>query len=297
MSRKKPSAPKISRSRQLAAVERKLARLAGERTALIDRGAPNRDIIRMDDRIKDARYDRGVLLDERRRAQAAGKRGRRAARDKFAELVSRSPRLTEWHMRVADALVDTEAGALSAGRSGVAVSGRAGDGLGRLVLVGPDGELDERALGALAVAGVSARSVLQRWHRAARVRDRAGRKIEAPRTFDPKGVKAARKVSDGGLAAITDARRRSETLWEVYFSSAADVVGGPSGYGMVVAYASEQVIRGADSASGVVRKLLRVKKSRGLRELETAMMAGLEAVAPRLGFEGRADRALDSGTV
>lgn len=217
--------------------------------------------------------------------------------DRFSMLVGRSQRLTSWHLKVAEALHEAEAHALSAGRSRAGVSGRAGDGDGRIVvLCGPDGEISEETLGALAVAGVAARPALARWHKAARTKAKDGRKIDPPRTFDPKGVKAVRKVSDGGMAAIVDARRKHRSLWEMYFDAAADGVGGHPGFAQVVAFASERIVAGRDSVSAVCRDVLHVRKNRGLELLETAIVAGLEGVAPRLGFGDRAERALDSGT-
>lgn len=226
----------------------------------------------------------------------AAERTRGATRDRFAQFVGRSKRLTAWHLSVADALRDAEARALGAGQTGAGVSGRAGDGDGRLVVVvGEDGELDPALLGALAVAGVSARGALARWHKAARTRAADGRRIDPPRTFDPKGVKAVRKVSDGGMAAICDARREGERLWEMFFEGAAGAVGGHPGFAQLAAFGAEQVIRGRMSVGEVVRELLKTKIQRGYETLETAMVAGLEAVGGRLGFDDRAKRALDTG--
>lgn len=298
--RARPSAPKISLRRKQKALEDRISRLGARREELLNGLASNHDIDRVDQQLDEARRDLAELVTVRRaKVRAARKRvkARGATRDRFAQFVAQSGGLTEWHLKVADALLESEARALGAGRSGVGVSGRAGDGDGRIVvLCGPDGEISEETLGALAVAGVAARSALARWHKAAKTRASDGRKIAPPRTFDPKGVKAVRKVSDGGMAAIVDARRESQRLWEICFEAAAGAVGGHPGFAHVVAFGAEQVIRGQMSARMVVCDLLHVKKSRGLELVETAVLAGLEGVAPRLGFGDRAERALDSGT-
>jgi hypothetical protein len=246
--------------RRTASLERQLARLAGEREALLAAGAYEA-IVTIDRQAKDLRIKlREAETRETTRAEKLSRRGRGQTRDRFALLVGRSSVLENVHLEIADALRDEVLMAAMAGGTPGARSGQAGDGKGntRRVegLVGMM-ELGEAFWGTLGTPGIGGSY-------------EGGRKRTIKRTC---------RASDGGLARAADSVRRARVLAGAFAGACADAAGDHP-WSAEVAVRVILLNQGLDRA---VEACAAIRISEGRRIAETVMAAGLEAVAPRLG--------------
>lgn len=194
----------------------------------------------------------------------------RAARlDRFALLVQRSDILTEEHYQIADRWLE----ALD----------RAADGeLARPVVREAEPEAEEGALPppsgpAIFLGGVS---VLDRWVTAVPVEAVASGRRKKPETFDPKRIKATRRAPvqgpvQGVQAAAHERRCRATQLTELFVAGISSA--GHPGWCAPVAIRvilQNQTLTDAFTALGVSYQ------QKNLNEAQTAMAAGLAALAP-----------------
>lgn len=185
--------------------------LEARRARLMSVGADHRTVGEIDRRLVEARARVRRRAEERRRLVAlAESEGGKRHRDRLAGLARHHPQITAWHLQVADEFREVAAGRrpgdgaasegeLAAKRSEVFENCRACP--ARQVCFG-EGVCRGR-LGAFASGGV-----LDQWRTGRRTRDKAGRVIDAPRTFEPKRVKPVRVYSDGGMAELVWAEGR-----------------------------------------------------------------------------------------
>lgn len=206
--------------------------------------------------------------------------------DKFALVVGRSDHLTMWHYRVGSALRDLDQVKMPG--SGGGLSGQAGDGDGHDIKDrGVDGgaERGEAHYGTLAVPGVVSGDDLAGWQGGHAAVDDKGRKLPPPRarTFKPKGVKAVKRASDGGMVQYADAGIKRDRIWFV-FMEAAEKAGLEACGRTGCSVAAQEVIRGDSGISQAQTLFVKCRKTDGLRGIEIAMAVGLDAVSHMLGF-------------
>ncbi|MFN7178362.1 hypothetical protein [Hyphomonas sp.] len=194
------------------------------------------------------------------RADKLARRGRGQTRDRFAQLVKNSDRLSDVHLEIADALRDQVLMAGMAGGTPGARSGQAGDGKGEmrtvLSIVGLV-ELGEDYWGGLGTPGVGGD-----WA--------GGRK---------RSIRRVCRASDGGAAAAADAVRKARMLARTFAEACRDSAGDHPW----AAEVAVRVILLNQDLWGAVQACAAIRKTDGLKIAEIVMAAGLEAVAPKVG--------------
>lgn len=243
-----------------AEIERQIARLSGQREGYVAAGAYDAVIV-VDRQLAELRLRlRNAEARDAAREEKLARRGRGQTQDRFALMVARSDRLMPVHLEIADALRDAVLMAGMAGGVPGAVSGQAGDGRGNMrVMWHPqDGlvELGEEFWGALGnPAGGSGGS--------------AGRRT----------IKRVLRVSDGGMARAADSVKRARGLVRLFAEACAGACGGeawPAEVAVRVILLNQELDRACQA-------VVEMRLSEARRIAESAMAAGLEAVAERVG--------------
>lgn len=279
-----------SRAKRKRALTLKTVKLKSLKDDQIEQGAPHADVTNTERRIDESRRELQRLADEDAAKKATMKSAMRQARkqgkpiDRLKVMMLRSSDLTLWHFQVADALRGLSE--LSSAGQGAAVSGWAGDGDGSVIsdrgLAGNE-ERGEDHYGAVAVPGVSVGDDMATWKRAPSTADTLERRIEPPRTFRPKAIKSGRRVSDGGMVSLMDRLRKADETWAL-FMDAAEKAGLDACGRVGCSTACVAVIRGEATKSEAYTRFVRGARHKAYRGIELAMVAGLEAVAAKLGF-------------
>ena len=244
-----------------AGLERTIARLAGKLAEARASGAWELAVT-LNRQLISAQEKRGNLdAAEGRRLEKLARRGRGKTRDRFAGLVTRSDVLTPEHLEIADALRDVVFAVGNAGGTPGAVSGRAGDGEGSMVMLinilGEAVELGEKFWGAIGVPMAANKPA-------------ASGKRPA--------VKRAPKFHDGGMARATDDVRHARGVYQAFMRACVDAAGSEPW----AAEVAERVILRNRELRATVKSLCQMREERGMEIAETVMAAGLEAVAGRL---------------
>lgn len=239
---------------------RQIGRLQGQRARYVEAGAYDAVMV-VDRQLAELRLRlRNAEARDAAREEKLARRGRGQTQDRFALLVARSERLMPVHLEIADALRDQVLMAGMAGGVPGAVSGQAGDGQGntrftwhpQLGLV----ELGEEFWGALGnPAGAGGAS--------------AGRRT----------IKRVLRASDGGMARAADAVKRARGLVRLFAEGAAAGCGGetwPAEVAVRVILLNQELERACEA-------VVEMRMAQARKVAETAMIAGLEAVADAVG--------------
>lgn len=247
------------RGRRVALL-RQIDRLAGQRVRFVAAGAYEAVQV-VDRQLADLRLRlRNAEARDAAREEKLARRGRGQTHDRFALLVERSQRLMPVHLEIADALRDAVLMAVMAGGVPGAVSGQAGDGDGNMRFAWHPQrglvELGEEFWGAMGnPAGGGGGS--------------AGRRT----------IKRVLRASDGGMARAADSVRRARGLVWLFAHGAAAGCGGETW----PAEAAVRVILLNQDAKQACLATVEMRTAIALKVLETAMIAGLEAVADAVG--------------
>ncbi|MDP1555864.1 MAG: hypothetical protein Q8L84_10425, partial [Hyphomonas sp.] len=174
----------------------------------------------------------------------------------------RSDRLDAVHLEIADALRDQVLMAGMAGGVPGAVSGQAGDGRGNMRFVWTPSagivELGEEFWGSLGTPGVAGTSGAQ-----------AGRR----------SIKRVCRASDGGMARAADSVKAARGLARAFALACAEAAGGESWPAEVAV----RVILLNQSLERACEAVVEMRISEARKIAESAMAAGLEQVADRVG--------------
>jgi hypothetical protein len=284
----------VAASVALRRANKAVRQLEARRGRLIASGADDRMVSEIDRRLVEARARVRRRSAERQRLVALGDAvGGKRQRDRLAQMVRYHPQITAWHLQVADDFRDVvgglrpgdrqvSAGELAAKRSEVFENCRACP--ARDACFG-EGACRGR-LGAFASGGV-----LDLWRTGRRTRDRTGRRIDAPRTFEPKPVKPVRVYSDGGMAERVWAEGRRIEAAMAFVDAAAEAAlatwprdeGGAAASDMAAIAGLEVVVLGRTIAEATAHWVMREKLRRSL--VVAAIVGGLSgcSVVVRMG--------------
>ncbi|MBA4338330.1 MAG: hypothetical protein C0421_05750 [Hyphomonas sp.] len=216
------------------------------------------------------RRQRGEALQRERET------GRASRLDRFALLVKRSDVLTQEHYLIADRWL----AALDAAADGEMARP-----------VSPEAPLPEDAEGALPPPSgpaifLSGPSVLDRWNKAVPVEAVTSGRRRVPLTFDPKRVKVVRRAPvqgpvQGVQAVAHERRDRASRLMELFVSGISTA--GHPGWCVPVAI---RVILKNECMTDAFVALGVTYGERNRIQAQTAMAAGLEALAPAVNKSG-----------